>query len=455
MSIEKYFISSIFDFIFVGFINESGNDISEFIMKEGMSEFEIDPVIDMFSLYKKLNELNVDLWVTCTIVSFKEDLITVQPSLIYSTIDNLFKVPLHLLTKGIKGICFISVKLLLAKLMDYQLLTSSKVLVLCQRTQGLNDKGMDVQETVIPKLETIIKTFLQKMTGSDRANIEYMTDFDTSKPENKADYNMKLKDPQNNPEVKHFLDTHSHFYDLIVMQTCPVKYMDLELVTSILTKEGYVMCTVVEYGKMPPLLVSLEKLYVENFGNLNFFPVPNMNNLTFKKIEEKKHARVLVICQRKEGTDFSSDEIIVQETVIPKLETIIKTFLQKMTGSDRANIEYMTDFDTSKPENKADYNMKLKDPENNPEVKRFLDTHSHFYDLIVMQTCPVKSMNLELIVSVLKKEGYVMCTIIQNDGRSSKLSIENSEFLMKKFGDMNFFPLTYINQLTFQFKDFE
>ena len=282
MSNEKYFISSIEDFIFVGFINESGNDISEFIMKEGMSGFEIDPVIDKFSLYKMLNELNVDLWITCTIVSFKEDLITVQPSQIYSTFDKLFKVPSHLLTEGIKGLCFISVKLLLAKLMDK---TSSKVLVLCQRTQGLDDLGNDIQETIILILETIIKTFLKKMTGSDRANIEYMTDFDTSKRENKAHYNMKLKDPENNPEVKHFLDTHSHFYDLIVMQTCPVMYMDLELVESILKKEGYVICTIVGYGKMSPLLESLKKLYIEKFGNLNFFPVPNMSNLTFKKIE--------------------------------------------------------------------------------------------------------------------------------------------------------------------------
>ena len=282
MSIENYFIPSILDFIFVGFINESGNDISEFIMKEG-GRFEIDPVIDTFSLYKTLNKLNVDLWVTCTIVSFKEDLITVQPSLIYSTIDKLFKVPLHLLTKGIKGICFISVKLLLAKLMDYQLLTSSKVLVLCQRTQGLNDKGMDVQETVIPKLETIIKTFLKKMTGSDRANIEYMTDFDTSKPENKADYNMKLKDPENNAEVKHFLDTHSHFYDLIVMQTCPVKSMDLELVTSVLKKEGYLMCTIIQNdGRSSKLSIENSEFLMKKFGDMNFFPLTYINQLTFQ-----------------------------------------------------------------------------------------------------------------------------------------------------------------------------
>jgi hypothetical protein len=169
--------------------------------------------------------------------------------------------------------------------MNYQLLNSSKVLVLCQSTQGLDDKGNNVEETVIPILETITKTFLKKMIGSDRANIEYMTYFDASKPENKADYNMKLKDPENNPELKRFLDTHSHFYDLIVMQTCPVKFMDFELVASILKKEGYVICTIVENGKMSPLLGSLEKLYIKNFRNLNFFPVPNMTNLTFKKIE--------------------------------------------------------------------------------------------------------------------------------------------------------------------------
>ena len=123
------------------------------------------------------------------------------------------------------------------------------------------------------------------MTGSDRANIEYMTYFDASKPENKADYNMKLKDPENNPELKRFLDTHSHFYDLIVMQTCPVPWMDYKLIADILKEDGYVICTVVDNGKMYPLLERLEKLYLKNFGNLNFFPVPNMTNLTFKKTE--------------------------------------------------------------------------------------------------------------------------------------------------------------------------
>jgi hypothetical protein len=433
--------------IFVGFkISEK----SEFIIREGLAHFEINSITDRGTLYEQLNKLNINLWVVCEIVSDNQDVIMVQPafdsteSVMYNTIDMLIKnVPFHLVTNEIKGLCFISVKLLLEKL------KTSRVLVLCQRTHGPAE-GFNVEETIIPTLEDIIKNHLHKMTGSDKTIIEYMSSFDSSEPRNKATFNIKFKDSEKNPEVKEFVDNHLNFYDLIVLQTCPFKFIDLTLINSILKQNGHVICTTIyDDGINHKVPIPIAQLLVEKFNAINFFPVPNMTNLTFQFKNEKPEKRVLVLCQRKEGIGLGG--MNVKEKLIPKLETIITNFLQKMTGSYTKSIEYMTYNDIGKPKidsDKADFFMLLTN--GTKEVKKFLNDHLHFYDLIVLQTCPFKLMDLEIINSILKKEGYVMCTSIQIDGRNAKILSDNKEILFENFGRINFFPISYADELTFQ-----
>ena len=430
--------------IFVGFnISEK----SEFIIREGLAHFEINSITDRGTLYEQLNKLNINLWVVCEIVSDNQDVIMVQPafdsteSVMYNTIDMLIKnVPFHLVTNEIKGLCFISVKLLLEKL------KTSRVLVLCQRTHGPAE-GFNVEETIIPTLEDIIKNHLQKMTGSDKTIIEYMSSFDSSEPRNKATFNIKFKDSENNPEVKEFVDTHLNFYDLIVLQTCPFKFIDLTLINSILKQNGHVICTTIyDDGINHEVPIPIAQLLVEKFNAINFFPVPNMTNLTFQFKNEKPEKRVLVLCQRKEGIGIGG--MNVKEKLIPKLETIITNFLQKMTGSYTKSIEYMTIGNPKIDSDKAEFFMLLTN--GTKEVKNFLNDHLHFYDLIVLQTCPFKLMDLEIINSILKKEGYVMCTSIQIDGRNAKILSDNKDILFENFSRINFFPISYADELTFQ-----
>jgi serine/threonine protein kinase len=169
---------------------------------------------------------------------------------------------------------------------------------------------------------------------------------------------------------------------------------------------------------------------------------------------EDKTSRVLVLCQRTHGpVKVFNEEFNVEETIIPTLEDIIKNHLQKMTGSDKTIIEYMSSFDSSEPRNKATFNIKFKDSEKNPEVKEFVDNHLNFYDLIVLQTCPFKFIDLRLINSILKQNGHVMCTTIYDDGTNHALPIPIAKLLVKKFNEINFFPVPNMTNLTFQFKN--
>jgi alkylated DNA repair dioxygenase AlkB len=135
-------------------------------------------------------------------------------------------------------------------------------------------------------------------------------------------------------------------------------------------------------------------------------------SITFRTVADEflPKKSVLVLCQRKEGF---TNEINIQDQLIPKLEQIIKNFLIEKTDDDNADIKYMTELD-SNPNNKADYNIKLLDF--NSEAIKFCDQHSEFYDLIVLQTCPFQYMDYNLIKNILKKGGYVIFVAVQATG---------------------------------------
>ena len=173
-----------------------------------------------------------------------------------------------------------------------------------------------------------------------------------------------------------------------------------------------------------------------------------------KGTKEVLPKEVLVLCQRKEGLfgDKSNLKNNVRETVVPELTRTIETFLKETTGSSISNIKYMVPL-SSDPYDKADFNMALKTKDQTKEMKEFLDTHSKFYDLIVMQTCPVPWMDYKLIADILKKDGYVICTVIQDRGFHGTIPDHMKKWFMEHFAAINFFQVPHTKDLTFQYKE--
>ena len=172
---------------------------------------------------------------------------------------------------------------------------AKEVLVLCQRKEGLygdkSDLKKNVRETVVPELTKIIETFLKDITGSSISNIKYMRPYDPIiNPHDKADFNMELTTKRQTKEMKDFLDNHLNFYDLIVLQTCPVPWMDYKAIAHILKKDGYVVCTAIQdRGFHSEISGIMKNVYIKNFESINCFQVPDTKDLTFQYKEDKKY----------------------------------------------------------------------------------------------------------------------------------------------------------------------
>jgi hypothetical protein len=106
---------------------------------------------------------------------------------------------------------------------------AKRVLVLCQRKQGMDSIGKsDVKDTVIPKINEYVKKVLGPNT-----RIEYLTD-DKSDPT--VDFNFTLEKGER--EADEFISNHRGMYSLIILNTCPFLYMDFELIHSLLHPGG-------------------------------------------------------------------------------------------------------------------------------------------------------------------------------------------------------------------------
>ena len=118
-----------------------------------------------------------------------------------------------------------------------------------------------------------------------------------------------------------------------------------------------------------------------------------------------------MLCQRKEGLfgDKSNLKNNVRETVVPELTRTIETFLKETTGSSISNIKYMRPYNPIiNPHDKADFNMELTTKRQTKEMKDFFDNHLNFYDLIVLQTCPIPFLDYKAIAHLFKIEDLVM-----------------------------------------------
>jgi hypothetical protein len=142
---------------------------------------------------------------------------------------------------------------------------TKEVLVLCQRKSGKSSSAAyegDVKNIVVPKINKLVQEHL----GSD-AHIEYLTKMSTN--EGESDYNFSLDSYPNNNQAKEFIANHRGFYSLIILNTCPFKYIDFKLIHNLLEPEGIMMFTVfpdiVDKNIITKDILNIEDLF-ENIG---------------------------------------------------------------------------------------------------------------------------------------------------------------------------------------------
>ena len=125
--------------------------------------------------------------------------------------------------------------------------------------------------------------------------------------------------------------------------------------------------------------------------------------LTKQKGGETK--KVLVLCQRKTGkTNITKLEVEVE--VVPKITVLI----QKLLGTDTTTI-YMTRMNKDTP-GTVDIDCNL---DGITECsKEFIKEHRNSFDLIILQTCPIIFLNLNIITNLVKPGGMLGITSFPN-----------------------------------------
>ena len=237
------------DFIFIGLF-KPGSD-NEFFVNEDTRVFEINsPTLSLYQTLLGLIKLKPDLFVICQIVSESDDLITVQVvfknyhnikddtscfnsvsvadesedfSLLYGNFDELMmkKVPTYLFEYKIKGISFISVKCLLAKLMENPLsiMLTSKSLYYRQIFGKLSDKEVLSTRQVSKTLKSLVSrnfriTLPDDFEYSERNITKLCKSF--NKEPNECTFNINWK-------INYLLTLNSFSENMLIMSKLGVK----------------------------------------------------------------------------------------------------------------------------------------------------------------------------------------------------------------------------------------
>jgi hypothetical protein len=134
---------------------------------------------------------------------------------------------------------------------------SKKVLVLCQRKKGIihyNDKK--VEDEVVPEINSIV----EKLIKTKKYTIEYLSSGDYEGEidiEGWLEYNeiLTLKN-ENDDEItaEDFIEKNKKSYNLIILNTCPFKFMNYTIINELLSDDGLLV-----YSIFPLDLVTMEK----------------------------------------------------------------------------------------------------------------------------------------------------------------------------------------------------
>lgn len=131
-----------------------------------------------------------------------------------------------------------------------------KILVLCQRKSGRCDlSNATVERTIIPNIEKYLSNYLH----TTDYKIDYLSSLDTPNPDDEVDFNMEIGD---NAEFNNFLKEHNNYYSIIVLNTCPYRFINYDYISQMLCNNGVVI---------------LSKVNCKDAYNENLFNIPPTN----------------------------------------------------------------------------------------------------------------------------------------------------------------------------------
>jgi hypothetical protein len=116
---------------------------------------------------------------------------------------------------------------------------TQRVLILCQRKSSTLPQDKDEVDKTIDS----INTYMGENFGED-VDIEYLTshadhpDFSVNETNYYADYKFSLN---NNREAINFVAKHKGVYDGIILNTCPLNYLNYAMIYALLKSDGFLL----------------------------------------------------------------------------------------------------------------------------------------------------------------------------------------------------------------------
>lgn len=170
------------------------------------------------------------------------------------------------------------------------------VLVLCQRKEGDDCcRGKkDVKESVVPQINNLVQSKL----GKD-VTIEYLSKLENNfSYDSKSNINVGKSEPSeiykgivdydlalvNEPPAQEFIRNHLRYYSLIILNTCPLEFMDYNLIYNLLTPDGMLAITAYQDNRNNYVFLNLSIDEKMKKTQLNDF-FEKIDNFLYKKKE--------------------------------------------------------------------------------------------------------------------------------------------------------------------------
>ena len=152
---------------------------------------------------------------------------------------------------------------------------------MCQRKVSNLPQDVNSVAKAVSDIDTYIKTHF----GED-VTIEYLTykNNDEESHEAYADHMFELS--QHNVYGLNFMTHHIEYYDIIILNTCPIKYLDFDMIYKILREDGILIVKLFGNKQSSPKhlpqklldeftsIITSESLFIKQedsvFGNLTF-----------------------------------------------------------------------------------------------------------------------------------------------------------------------------------------
>jgi len=143
------------------------------------------------------------------------------------------------------------------------------------------------------------------------------------------------------------------------------------------------------------------------------FPIPDVK-------------RALILCQRKTGSNHGSD-LDVEISVVPRIDS----YIQSLFPGSQVIIEYMTPgLINGRLDGTADFNFALS---NEGQGREFINDHQNYYDLVMLNTCPIPLMDFSIIHEILKATGLLVIVAFNPDPSSDPKLDVSKKLLFKSW----------------------